>query len=116
MLSHLVKSGACLAALLAQSLFAQTSADYQAAIREAIEAYRGDCTEHANFVVCEEWYDPTSGTHTPQHATNVFPPEAFALSLPVGENRAFTSASLQHATSNQTLELTATRRALTLFR
>ena len=81
---------------------AQTATDYQTAIREAAQAYRGDFVGLVDVVVYTEWYDPRSDAHTPCSATDLFAPVPLAL------------ASLQHATSNQALELTATRRALTL--
>src|SRR5262249_24240014 len=86
-----------------------------AAIREATVAYRGDCVEQSDIVVYSEWYDPVSDTHTPCRAANLFPPAPFVLAVSSAERQASPSGILPHVTSNQSLELTATRRALSLF-
>src|SRR5438874_11017210 len=110
-----VKSCGCAAALLiAAGAVGQTAAEYQARIRRATEAYRGDCIEGSDVVVYEEWYDPVSRIHIPRHAYDSFPPQILRLRVTFDEYET-TPGSLEHITSNQALELMATRRILTLF-
>jgi hypothetical protein len=103
---------ACVGAF-ASSGIAQTAADYQVAIREAALAYRGDCVE-PDVVVYSGWFDPVSGMHAPSRITNVFFSPLFTLLLTFDQPHNPGSMSLSHPTSNQTLELTATRRMLKL--
>ena len=111
-----VKSFGCAAALLtAAGAVGQTAAEYQARIRRATEAYRGDCIEGSDVVVYEESYDPVSRIHIPRHAYDSFPPQVLRLLVTFDEYETSTPGSLEHITSNQALELTATRRILTLF-
>jgi hypothetical protein len=103
---------ACVGAF-ASSGFIQTAADYQTAISEATAAYRGDCVE-PDVVVYSGWFDPVSGTHTPSRITDVFCSPLFSLLLPFDQPQNSGSMRLSHPTSNQALELTATRRMLAL--
>ena len=112
MLSRII-AVACVGAF-ASSGIAQTAADYQTAIREATLAYRGDCVEYPDVIVYSGWFDPVSGTHTPSRITDVFFSPLFTLLLTFDEPHNRGSMSLLHSTSNQALELTATRRMLKL--
>ena len=115
MLASFVRYCVCVAALLGCARdFAQTAAEYQARIVRATEAYRGDCIENFDTVIYAGWYNPVSGIHISSRADDSFPPQTLTLRLPF-ENPASTSGRLQHITSNQTLELTATRRMLSLY-
>ncbi len=103
MLSRII-AVACVGAF-ATSGVAQTAADYQAAIREATLAYRGDSVEFPDVVVYSGWYDPVSGTHTPSRITNIFSSPVFTLLLTFDQPHNPGSMSLSHPTSNQALEL-----------
>ncbi len=113
MLSRII-AVACVGAF-ASSWIGQTAADYRAAIREATLAYRGDCVEYPDVIVYSGWYNPVSGTHTPSRITGVvFSPGVFSLLLTFDQPHIPEFMSLSHSTSNQALQLTATRRMLKL--
>jgi hypothetical protein len=97
----------------ASSAVAQTAADYQAAIRDATLAYRGDCVE-PDVIVYSGWYNPVSGTPTSSRITDIPSSPLFALLLTFDQPHDPESMSLSHPTSNQALELTAIRRMLKL--
>jgi hypothetical protein len=97
----IMKSVFCIAALFALILApvvvpGQSSADYQERIRRATESYRGDCVEASEVVVYSGYYiRPVAGS-------------AIDLSPFPFVADPFASVSLQRATSNQTMKLTAT--------
>jgi len=112
----IVKSLFCIAAILAP-LFApvivsaQSSTDYQAALRAATEPYRGDSVETSDTVVYSE-YSTRPVTPSP---LNPFPAEPFTLRSIIRQDSGLHSLSLQIAIPDQQTQPTATWRVTTVF-
>jgi hypothetical protein len=112
---------AIVALALRCAMAAPWSADYQAAIREATERYRGDGTGIISIIVYEEVFfsEPSGLSDSPPVCIalhNPFPYEPFVLGrLHRLNGIGPSSVSLQRFTPNHPMQLTATRFTFTLF-
>jgi hypothetical protein len=100
----------CSLALESSRVCGQSSADYQAAIREETEAYFRDCVEHAYFGECQSAYIPPKVASLLDSRITPFDARPFTLSALAEKALCFESVSLLSDTSNQSLQLTAGRR------
>ena len=107
MKSHLLLPLSVICGAIFESFAGPSSADYQAAIREATERYRGDCTEIIHTIVYEEASFQVEGMPDMRpvclFGCNPFPYEPFLL-MP---------ESLRRATPNPSMQLTPSRTAFT---
>ena len=87
----------------------QSSTDYQAAIREEIEAYFRDCVEHAYFVDCKSAYVPPEVASVLDSGFTTFQAQPLTLSVLTEKVLRFESVSLLSDTSNLSLQPTAGR-------
>jgi hypothetical protein len=100
-IKHLV----CGLVLLPSAIVAQSSADFQAAIREATEQYRGDFAPGVSIVVCRSFF---WGSLADRFSSIPFPTDLFPLESTVDpKDFCTTLVSLQRATPNQALQPTA---------
>ena len=111
------KSLCCIVLLVASvAALGQTVVDYQAAIREATEAYRGDCTELSGVVVRRELFVGSIDRMFQSPGVCVFgcgffPHERLRLDHSEQLNPASQPFGLQRFTPNQAMQLTATARS-----
>jgi hypothetical protein len=87
---------------------APSSADYQAAIREATEAYRGDCAEGSDIIVWSGFYMRPEIPSPLDYRSDPFPAEPFTLRGTIKSNDHDSHAWwLEIPTPNQSMKPTA---------
>jgi hypothetical protein len=79
----------------------QSSTEYQAAIREEIEAYFRDCVEHAYFGQCKRPYIPPEMASVLDSGNTSFQAGPLTLSVHTEKALSFESVSLLSDTSNR---------------